>query len=110
LVSYSTELKAEWGVPRATLDEHGAVSEPTARAMAQAVRTRLGVDVGLAVTCVAGPDPQEGKPVGTVHLAVATPGGARHSEQAMRGARTEIKWRAAVSALHLLRLALLREG
>jgi nicotinamide-nucleotide amidase len=110
LVSYSTELKAEWGVPRATLDAHGAVSEATARAMAQAVRTRLGADVGLAVTCVAGPDPQEGKPVGTVHLAVASPDGERHSEQALRGARTEIKWRAAVSALHLLRLALLREG
>ena len=110
LVSYSTDLKAEWGVPRAILDEHGAVSEATARAMARAVRERLRADVGVAVTCVAGPDLQEGKPVGTVHLAVATPSGERHSEQRFRGARTEIKWRAAVSALHLVRLALLREG
>ncbi len=44
-----------------------------------------------------------------VHLAVATPTYERHSEQHFRGARTEIKWRAAIAALHLARLALLRE-
>jgi nicotinamide-nucleotide amidase len=110
LVSYSTKLKAEWGVPQAILDEHGAVSEATARAMARVVRERLRADMGVAITCVAGPDAQEGKPVGTVHLAVATPDYERHSEQRFRGARSEIKWRAAVSALHLVRLALLREG
>jgi nicotinamide-nucleotide amidase len=109
LVSYSTELKAEWGVPRAVLEDHGAVSEATARAMARTVRARLGADVGIAITGVAGPDPQEGKPVGTVHLAVATAERERHSEQRFRGGRSEIKWRAAVAALHLARLVLLRE-
>jgi competence/damage-inducible protein CinA-like protein len=108
LVTYSTALKAELGVPRVTLDEHGAVSRETAEAMAGAVRERLGADMGLAVTGVAGPDEQEGKPVGTVHLAVAGPAGVRHSEQHFRGDRAEIKWRAAIAALHLARLSLLR--
>ncbi len=108
LVPYATELKAEWGVPRETLEEHGAVSEATARAMARVARERLHADVGVGITGVAGPDEQEGKPVGTVYLAVAVPGQERLSEQHFRGARAEIKWRAAVAALQLTRLALLR--
>jgi nicotinamide-nucleotide amidase len=108
LVTYSTAMKAAMGVPRATLDTYGAVSRETAEAMAAAVRERLGAAVGIAVTGVAGPDEQEGKSVGTVHLAVATPDHIRHSEQRFRGDRAEIKWRAAVSALHLARLALLQ--
>lgn len=110
LVSYSNELKAQWGVPQAVLDEFGAISGETARAMAKAARERLGADIGVGITGVAGPDAQEGKPAGVVHLAVAAPGRERHSEQHFRGARTEIKWRAAVAALHLIRLVLLREG
>lgn len=107
LVSYATAIKGEWGVPASVLERHGSVSEETARAMARAARARLGADVGVATTGVAGPDPWEGKPVGLVHLAVATPDGERHSEQRFRGPREEIKRRAAVTALHLLRLALL---
>jgi nicotinamide-nucleotide amidase len=109
LVSYATALKAEWGVPAELLERHGSVSEEIARAMAQTVRARLHADVGLAVTGVAGPEPWEGKPVGTIHLAVATPTGERHSEQHFRGPRLEIKRRAAYTALNLLRLALLRQ-
>ncbi|HEV2236472.1 MAG TPA: competence/damage-inducible protein A [Ktedonobacterales bacterium] len=109
LVSYSAAMKADWGVPADVLEAHGTVSEQTARAMAQAVRQRLGADVGIAVTGVAGPDAVEGKPVGLVHLAVATPRGARHSEQRIRGDRAEVKWRAAIAAVHLARLALLRD-
>ncbi len=109
LVSYASEIKEEWGVPAAVLAAYGAVSEETARAMAQAARQRLGAQVGIGVTGVAGPDAVEGKPVGLVHLAVATPAGERHSEQRIRGDRAEIKWRAAYAALHLARLALLRE-
>jgi nicotinamide-nucleotide amidase len=109
LVSYSAALKTEWGVLQDVLDAHGTVSEETARAMAQAVRRRLGADVGIAVTGVAGPDAVEGKPVGLVHLAVTTPHGERHSEQRIRGNRAEVKWRAAIAAVHLARLALLRD-
>jgi nicotinamide-nucleotide amidase len=110
LVSYAPTLKAEWGVPLSLLETSGTVSREAAEAMARAARQQLQADVGIAVTGVAGPDPLEDKPVGTVHLAVATPAHARHSEQHFRGARTEIKWRAAVAALHLARLALLQGG
>jgi nicotinamide-nucleotide amidase len=110
LVAYAGALKAEWGVPAEVLERHGTISEETARAMARAARERLGADVGVAVTGVAGPDTQEGKPVGTVHLAVATAERERHSPQQFRGSRSEIKWRAAVAALHLVRLVLLPEG
>lgn len=107
LVSYATDVKAQFGVPQEILDAHGAVSIETARAMAQAVRERMGASIGVGVTGVAGPDPQEGKPVGTVHIAVATDWGVRETSQLWRGGRIEIKTRAAYAALNLLRLALL---
>ena len=68
--------EAELGVPAATLAEHGAVSAETAAAMAAGVRARLGVDVGVAVTGIAGPGggtPE--KPVGLVYLHAETPDG-----------------------------------
>ncbi len=108
LVSYATELKAEWGVPRETLEAHGAVSIETARAMASATRARLGVDVGVGITGVAGPSEQEGKPVGTVHIAVESPlGVAVASPNLTKMGRIEVKWRATQSALNLARLHLL---
>jgi nicotinamide-nucleotide amidase len=110
LVAYATDLKAEWGVPAEILAAHGAVSVETARAMASAVRARLATDVGIGVTGVAGPDEQEGKPVGTVHIAVASVGRSSDTSQHFRGPRTVIKSRAAITALNLLRVHLLREG
>lgn len=108
LVSYATEMKAEWGVPHETLATHGAVSSETARAMASAVRARLGVDVGVGITGVAGPSEQEGKPVGTVHIAVASPlGDATASPNLSSRSRVEVKWRATLAALNLARLHLL---
>jgi nicotinamide-nucleotide amidase len=109
LVSYAAEVKEEWGVPADVLAAHGTVSEEAARAMARAVCQGLGAEVGIGVTGVAGPDAVEGKPVGLVHLAVATPQGERHSEQRIRGDRGEVRWRAAYAALHLARVALLRD-
>lgn len=74
VIAYSTALKAELlGVPRALLDEHGAVHPDVAAAMARGVRERLVATFGLAVTGVAGPEPQDGKRVGTVFVAVAGP-------------------------------------
>jgi nicotinamide-nucleotide amidase len=107
VVSYATEVKAQFGVPQEILDTYGAVSVETARAMAQAARERLGASVGVGVTGVAGPDPQEGKPVGEVHIAVATSRGVRDTSQRWRGSRADIKSRAALTALNLLRLTLL---
>ena len=109
LVSYATELKEAWGVPADVIAAHGVISVETARAMATAVRQQTGADVGISVTGVAGPDEQEGKPVGTVHIAVASPQGTRDTSQRFRGPRSEIKLRAAYTALNLLRLHLLRE-
>ena len=107
IVSYATDIKQQFGVPAEVLEAHGAVSVETARAMAQAARERLGASVGIGVTGVAGPDPQEGKPVGEVHIAVATSSGVRDTSQQWRGSRTDIKNRAAQTALNLLRLTLL---
>jgi nicotinamide-nucleotide amidase len=108
LISYATDLKEEWGVPREVVAGHGVISVETARAMAQAARARLRADVGVGVTGVAGPDKQEDKPVGTVHIAVAGADWVRDTSQRFPGGRTEIKWRAAQTALNLLRLSLLR--
>ena len=72
VVSYATDLKASLlGVPRIMLDEHGAVFPGVAAAMANGVRQRLGATFGVATTGVAGPDPADGQPVGTVHIAVS---------------------------------------
>ena len=109
LVAYATDLKIRWGVPRETVERYGVYSVETARAMAEAVRMQLGTNVGVGITGIAGPDEQEGKPVGTVHIAVATEGRTSDTSQLFRGARSEIKWRSAITALNLIRLHLLRD-
>ncbi len=107
LVTFSTELKARMGVPREILEQHGAISEETARAMAQAVRERLGVDYGLGITGVAGPDKQEDKPAGTVHIAIEGPEGiVTGMGPGWRASRDDNKRLAAMAALNLLRLVL----
>jgi PncC family amidohydrolase len=110
IVSYATDVKAQYGVPQEILDAHGAVSPETARAMAQAIRTQLKASVGIGITGVAGPDEQEGKPVGQLHIAVATNHATRDTSQHWRGSRVEFKYRAAQIALNLLRLTLLQES
>ena len=77
VVSYTNFVKANvLGVPQALLDEHGAVSEPVARAMAEGVRAVTGADYGISVTGVAGPDSDErGNAVGTVYIGLAGPDG-----------------------------------
>ena len=77
VVSYWTDLKADvLGVPQEILGTHGAVSEETARAMAEGARGITGADIAVSVTGVAGPDPDErGVPVGIVYIGLATPDG-----------------------------------
>ncbi|MCO5992354.1 CinA family nicotinamide mononucleotide deamidase-related protein [Actinoallomurus rhizosphaericola] len=76
VVAYATPLKHSLlGVPADLLAAHGAVHPDVAAAMATGVRERLGASYGLAVTGVAGPEPQDGKPVGTVHIGLAEAGG-----------------------------------
>jgi nicotinamide-nucleotide amidase len=74
VVVYATDLKQQLlGVPAALLAERGAVDLDVAGAMAVGVRRELGADWGLALTGVAGPEPQDGRPVGVVFVAVAGP-------------------------------------
>ncbi|RCG26970.1 nicotinamide-nucleotide amidohydrolase family protein [Streptomyces diacarni] len=75
VTAYAAALKRDvLGVDGALLEERGAVDPEVARQMAQGVRTALGADWGVATTGVAGPEPQDGQPVGTVYVAVAGPG------------------------------------
>lgn len=109
LVPYATDAKGVVaGVPQPVLDEHGAVSEPTARALAEGARARLYADWGLAATGVAGPDQQEGKPVGTVHVAVAGPDGTAVRTVRLPGDRDRVRALAVTTALDQLRRALVR--
>ena len=72
VVAYATDLKAALlDVPADLLARHGAVHPEVAAAMAAGARARLGATVGAATTGVAGPDPADGQPVGTVYIAVS---------------------------------------
>jgi len=107
LVAYGTELKVQLGVPREIVEHYGVISEQTARAMAHAARERLGADYGLGITGVAGPDRQEDKPVGTVHIAIEGPDGVVIGVgPGWRASRDDNKRLAVLAALNLLRLYL----
>jgi nicotinamide-nucleotide amidase len=106
VVVYATDLKATLAaVPADLLAAEGPVSPRTAAAMATGVRTRLGADWGLALTGVAGPEPQGGQPVGTVHIGLHGPAGTApevHSP-VFAGDRGAIRDAAVAAALtHLL--------
>ena len=110
-VTYSNELKIRLvGVPPALLAEHGAVSEPVARAMAEGVRRSLGSDYGVGITGVAGPGGGSAeRPVGTVHIAVAGPGDSdvHHRKLRLPGDRERVRRFSAQLALEMLRRRLL---
>lgn len=92
VVAYATDLKGTLlDVDRGLLAARGAVDAEVARAMAVGVRERLGADVGLATTGVAGPDPQDGHAPGTVHVAVSTPEGTRVRSLQLPGARAAVR-------------------
>jgi nicotinamide-nucleotide amidase len=104
VVAYADSAKvALLGVARKDLQEHGAVSEPAARAMAEGVAARLDAEVGLAVTGIAGPGGAvPGKPVGTVWFGLALPHGTEAETIRFPGDRTAVREGAAVHALELL--------
>jgi nicotinamide-nucleotide amidase len=105
VVAYSNGVKTrELDVPEELLIQHGAVSAEVAAAMAVGARGRLGADVAVAVTGVAGPTGgTEEKPVGLVYLHAETRDGGRGAEFQFPGDRESIRRRATVSALHLVR-------
>ena len=108
VVCYSDRSKTELlGVPEELIRAHGAVSEPVASAMAGAIRSRAGVNVGVGVTGIAGPGggtPQ--KPVGTVAIAVETDDDARVRTFQFLGGREMIKFQASQAAMNMVRLML----
>jgi nicotinamide-nucleotide amidase len=110
VVAYSNGVKEqELGVSAATLAEHGAVSAETAAELATGVRARLGADVGISVTGIAGPGggtPE--KPVGLVFIHVETPEGSRGLEFNFAQDRESVRRRSTVVALHLARRLLSR--
>ena len=105
VIAYATDLKhTVLGVDASLLAAHGPVHPEVARQMAEGVRTVTGhggvrTDVGIATTGVAGPDPQGGQPVGTVHIGVSTPKGARVVSLRLGGGRDEIRQAAVRHAL-----------
>jgi nicotinamide-nucleotide amidase len=109
VVSYATEVKtAVLGVPAGLVEEHGVVSAPCARAMAEGARSLLGATYALSTTGVAGPDLQEGKPPGTVFVAVAGPDGTSVLALELSGDRAAVQRRTCEEALTAL-LGVLRE-
>lgn len=112
VVAYSDELKrSALGVSNETLRAHGAVSAETAAAMAAGARARLGADVAVAVTGVAGPGggtPE--KPVGLVFVYAECPDGHSAWSGCLPGDREAVRNRATALALHLLRQLLTRSS
>jgi nicotinamide-nucleotide amidase len=105
VVAYADVVKrAELGVPAEVLERHGAVSAETAAAMARGARERLGADVAVAVTGVAGPGGGTAeKPVGLVYVHAATPEDERAADFSWATDRQTIRRRATATALHLVR-------
>ncbi len=109
IVTYANESKTRLlGVAPELIAAHGAVSEPVALAMADGIRSRAGVDVGIGVTGIAGPGggtPE--KPVGTVAVAAVTSGAARARLFRFHGGRIDVKYQASQAALDMVRRMLL---
>jgi nicotinamide-nucleotide amidase len=104
VVVYATALKtALAGVDPVLLAERGAVDPEVAEQLARGARERLGATFGLGVTGVAGPDPQDAMPVGTVFAAVVGPLGARVESAVLAGTRAGIRAAAVQMCLRLLR-------
>jgi nicotinamide-nucleotide amidase len=107
LVVYATDLKQTLaGVPADLLAAHGAVHPQVAQALARGARDRCRADWGLATTGVAGPDPQDGQPVGTVFIAASGPAGTRVRALRLPGDRAAVRHSAVTAALDLLGEAL----
>lgn len=107
VLAYATELKESMlGVPGPLLAAEGPVSAQVAAAMAAGVRDRLDATYGVALTGVAGPDPQGGCAPGTVFIGIAGPDDGQVRELALSGDRAAIRREAVQSALEFLRVVL----
>jgi len=92
IVAYTVDAKTDvLGVPADLINEYGTVDAHVASSMANAARRRFGSTYGLATTGVAGPEPSEGKPAGTVHVAIAGPEGTESWLMTLDGDRDTIR-------------------
>jgi nicotinamide-nucleotide amidase len=110
-VTYANEAKMRaLGVSERTLLAHGAVSPETAEEMARGMRERAGTDHAVSVTGIAGPGGgSEEKPVGTVFVGYAGPGGSKSMKFLLPGDRELVRWRASQAALDYLRRRLIKQ-
>lgn len=103
VTAYATEIKHRvLGVDAGLLQAEGAVNAQVAAEMAAGVRRVMGASWGIATTGVAGPQPQDGQPVGTVFIAVDGPGGRKTVRLRLNGSRAEIRRESARTVLELL--------
>lgn len=108
-MAYATDLKnVLLGVPADLLERHGAVHPAVAAAMAEGACRQLTAAVGAATTGVAGPDPADGQPVGTVHIAVTAAGRTTARALSLPGDRNQVRDATVEQSLRLL-LRVLRE-
>lgn len=110
IVVYANDAKvSQAAVPAALIERYGAVSTEVAVALAEGVRSRLGTDVGVGITGIAGPGgATEEKPVGLVWLSVAVAGGEPLTRSVnLPGGRIDVRERATTVAMHMIRRALL---
>ena len=92
VIAYAADVKVSLlDVPAVLIDRVGTVHRDIAIAMAAGARQRLGAAIGVATTGVAGPDPADGQPVGTVHIAVSTGAGSVHRQLGLDGDRDQIR-------------------
>ncbi len=107
-VTYTNEMKtSQVGVHPDVFEQHGAVSQECCRAMAEGGRERSGADYAISVTGIAGPSGgSDEKPVGTVWIGLATPGGTRAEHFRIMGDRDMVRQRSATAALAMLWKAL----
>src|SRR6266446_1424061 len=110
VICYSNEWKMELtGIPPLLLEMQGAVSPEVARGLAEGIRARMGTTIGVGVTGIAGPGGGSAeKPVGTVHIAVATASGTEHRQFLYPGDRERVRWQASQAALDMVRRELMR--
>jgi nicotinamide-nucleotide amidase len=103
VLAYATDLKSQvLGVDKVLLGQVGAVDPDVAEQMAAGVRSLMSATYGLATTGVAGPDQADGKPVGTVFVAVVGPASSRVRALRLSGGRAEVRAQSVVSVLALL--------
>ena len=107
LVTYATETKVLMGLPAEIIEAYGVISRETAEGMARAVRERLGADIGLGLTGIAGGEPMEDQPPGTMHIAVTDGARVEYAHSTVFQGRDAAKRRAVTEALGLLRTFLL---